>query len=175
MPTNRPDDGAVTHPPAAESPRALPAITPDRVPSLSIIEDALQREDDSYRDRANGLDTKAGVILSAAGVIVTLVGIHSSIAGLVGQLIAIASGAAAVWTLAPRVDKAIGPRQLRDRYLQIDALTTRLIVLNTRIDLHERNEKRLFDKAFRMKIAAGLLLGSAAAIGVGGILNVIWH
>jgi hypothetical protein len=48
-------------------------------------------------------------------------------------------------------------------------------VLNPRIDLHERNEQRLFDKAKRMKLAAALLLGSAAAIGVGGILNDIWH
>lgn len=155
--------------------RPLAMVTEARVPSLGIIEAALQREDDSYRDRANSLDTKAGVILSAAGVIVSLVGIHSSVAGLVAQVIAIGAGAAAVWALAPRVDKAIGPRQLRDRYLQVDALTTRLVLLNTRIDLHERNEKRLFDKASRMKLAAVLLLGSAAAIVVGGILNDIWH
>jgi len=146
-----------------------------RIPSLAIIEDVLRREDDSYRNRANSLDTKAGVILSAAGVIVSLVGIHSSVAGLVGQLSAIGAGIAAVLTILPRVDKAIGPRDLRNRYIQKDEITTRLILLNTRIDLHEQNEKHLFVKAKRLKAAAWLLLGSAAAIAAGGIINDIWH
>lgn len=81
------------------------------MPSLAIVEDALQREDESYRDRANSLDTKAGVILSAAGVIVALVGLHASVAGLIAQLATIGSGVAAVATILPRVDKAIGPRK----------------------------------------------------------------
>lgn len=157
------------------SPRPTPHIDAGRVPSLSIIEDALQREDDSYRNRANSLDTKAGVILSAAGLIVVLVGIHSSVAGVIGQLAAIGTGIASVLTFLPRVDKAIGPRNLRDRYIQSDETTTRLFVLNTRIELHERNEQRLFDKAKRLKVAAWLLLGSATAIAIGSIVNDIRH
>lgn len=145
------------------------------MPSLGIVEDALQREDESYRDRANSLDTKAGVILSAAGVIVALVGTSASIAGLIAQIAAIASGIAAVLTILPRVDKAVGPRNLRDRYLQVDSVTTRLFVLNTRIPLHERNEKRLVEKATRLKIAAWFLLASAATIASGGIVDQIRH
>lgn len=143
------------------------------MPSLATVEDALQREDESYRDRADGLDAKAGVILSAAGVIVALVGLHANVAGLIAQLAAIGSGIAAVATILPRVDKAIGLRSLRDRYLQRDEITTRLFVLNTRILLHEHNEKRLFDKARRLKIAAALLLLSAASIAAGGIIDKI--
>ncbi len=62
---------------------------------------------------------------------------------------------------------------MRDRYLQVDAITSRLFVLNTRILLHERNEKRPLDKALRLKIAAILLLLSAALIAVGGIIDRI--
>lgn len=156
-----------------QPPPPQPVIRTEQVPSLAIVEEALQCEDESYRDRANGLDTKAGVILSAAGVIVALVGLHASVAGLIAQLAAIGSGVAAVATILPRVDKAIGPRNLRDRYLQVDAVTTRLFVLNTRILLHERNEERLLDKALRLKIAATLLLLSAASIAVGGIIDQI--
>lgn len=156
-------------------PSPAPSVRADQVPSLGIVEDALQREDDSYRDRANGLDTKAGVILSASGVIVALVGSSASIAGLLAQLAAIGSGVAAVLAILPRVDKAIGPRNLRDRYLQTDPVATRLIMLNTRIDLHERNEARLLDKARRLKIAAWLLLASAVAIATGGIVEQIRH
>lgn len=156
-----------------QPPTSRLVIGEDQVPSLAIVEDVLQREDGSYRDRANGLDTKAGVILSATGVIVALVGTHASVAGLVAQLAAIGAGIAAVATILPRVDKAIGPRNLRDRYLQVDPTTTRLFVLNTRILLHERNEQRLFEKALRLKIASALLLLSAVAIAVGGIVDQI--
>lgn len=161
-------------PPQPAAPR-VPRINPGQVPSLGIVEEALQREDESYRDRANSLDTKAGVILSAAGVIVALVGTHASVAGLIAQIAAIAAGVAAVLTILPRVDKAIGPRNLRDRYLQADETTTRLYVLNTRIPLHERNELRLVEKAKRLKIAAWFLLGSAGTIAVGGIVEQIRH
>lgn len=158
-----------------QQPAPRPVIRAEQVPSLDIVEAALQQEDESYRDRANGLDTKAGVVLSAAGVIVALVGTHASVAGLIAQLAAIAAGVAAVATILPRVDKAIGPRHLRDRYLQTDPITTRLYVLNTRILLHERNEERLVDKALRLKIATALLLLSAITIAVGGIVDRIRH
>jgi hypothetical protein len=148
-------------------------IDESQVPSLGVIEDVLQREDDSYRHRANSLDTKAGVILSAAGVIVALVGTTSSAAALVGQAVAILAGAAAVWVILPRVDKGIGPQELRDRYLTTDAIRTRLTVLNTRIVLHAKNEARLFTKARRLRYASALLLGSALAILISGIINSI--
>lgn len=150
-----------------------PHIAESHVPSLSVIEDALQREDSTWRDRANSLDTKAGVILSAAGVIVAIVGTTSSVAAIIGEILAIATGAAAVRALWPRVDKAIGPQELRDRYLTSDPIRTRLILLNTRIQLHQKNEKRLLDKAGRLRIAALLLLGSALAILASGIVNAI--
>lgn len=71
------------------------------------------------------------------------------------------------------MDKAIGPQELRDRYLTSDPIRTRLILLNTRIQLHQKNEKRLLDKAGRLRIAALLLLGSALAILASGIVNAI--
>lgn len=148
-------------------------INESQVPSLSVIEDALQREDSTWRDRANSIDTKAGVILSAAGVIVAIVGTTSSVAALIGEILAIATGAAAVRALWPRVDKAIGPQELRDRYLTSDPIRTRLILLNTRIQLHQKNEKSLLAKAARLRVAALLLLGSALAILASGIVNAI--
>ncbi|HEX8305688.1 MAG TPA: hypothetical protein VF612_12480 [Jatrophihabitans sp.] len=142
-----------------------------QVPSLSVIESVLEREDGSYRDRGNSLDTKAGLILSAAGVIVALVGTTASIAAIVGQALAIAAGGAAVWVILPRVDKVIGPKELRDRHLSMDPVRTRLIVLNTRVVLHAKNEARLVTKAIRLRYASALLLGSAVAILMSGILR----
>jgi hypothetical protein len=75
--------------------------------------------------------------------------------------------------MMPRVDKAVVPRQLFDAYLQQNEISTRLKLLSTRLLLQERNEARLFVKALRLKVAAYLLLVSAAAIVVGGMLDTI--
>jgi hypothetical protein len=162
-------------PAATTNPKHLPPISLDQVPSLPVVEAELERADASYRERANSLDTKAGTILSAAGVIVALVGIHSSVAGVVGQVASVLAGGAAVWTMMPRVDKAIVPQELFDAYLQQNEISTRLKLLSTRLPLQARNEARLFVKALRLKLAAYLLLASGTSIVVGGILNDIWH
>src|SRR4051794_24451423 len=106
------------------------------IPSLDIVEHTLTREEDSFRFRANGIDTKAGLLLSASGVLIALVGGKPSSAGLVAQLLSMGAGGMAVAALWPRVDKGIGPSKLRDRYLTTPVAVTRLVLLNTRIDLH---------------------------------------
>lgn len=155
--------------------RRLPEIRMDAVPSLHVVEEMLDREEASFRERAASVDSKAGVILSAVGVVIALVGIHSSVAGLVAQYTAVIAGLAAVWALLPRVDKTIGVRRLRDRYVQQPEVSVRLVLLSTRLDLHERNETRLFAKARRLTVAACLLLAAAGGVVAGGTINVIWH
>lgn len=151
---------------------AMQPIDPARVPSIELIEATLDREEESYRFRAGGIDTKAGLILGAAGVLVALVGTHPSVAGLIGQLLAVGSGAAAVSAMWPKIDKAIGPERLRDKYLAVDASVTRMVVLNSRIDLHAKDEHRLILKANRIRASGVLLLASAVAIVIGGIVEV---
>lgn len=126
-----------------------PLLTEVDVPSLAIVEEALAHGDSTWRDRANNLDTKAGVLLSGAGVIVALVGTTTHIAALIGQILAIAAGGTAVWSLWPRVDKAIDPAALRNLYLTTDPVSTRLRVLNTRLEMHAKNEQALLAKGTR--------------------------
>jgi hypothetical protein len=146
-------------------------IDPSRVPSIHLVEAVLNREEQSYRFRAAGIDNKAGLLLGAAGVLVALVGSRPSVAGLIGQIFAAGSGGAAVLTLWPRVDKGIGPREVRDRYLTSDPTLTRMILLNTRLGLHDRDEKRLITKAKRLRLAAVLLMTATVAIVAGGIVR----
>jgi hypothetical protein len=148
-------------------------LNPSQIPSIALVEDELDREEVSYRNRANGIDTKAGLILSAAGVLVALVGSRPSVAGLIAQITALAAGVVGGAAIYPRVDKGINPRELRDRYLGVDASITRMVLLNTRIDLHTKDEQRLVTKARRLKLASGLLLLSALAIVIGATINVV--
>ncbi|CCG02218.1 hypothetical protein [Blastococcus saxobsidens] len=150
-----------------------PRIDPHPVPSLDVVESALVRVEGSYRTRASSLDTKNGLVLAAAGVLVALVGARPEIAGLIGQVIAVAAGAAAVRSLGLRVDKAIDVGLLRDRYLGVDPTTARLVLLNTRIDLQARDEQQLLVKLRFLRLAAALRLGASVAILVGAIVNLI--
>jgi hypothetical protein len=142
------------------------------IPSLKIVERTLTREEDSFRLRAHAIDTKAGLLLSASGVLIALVGGKPSLAGLVAQLFSMGAGGVAVAALWPRVDKGIGPRELRDRYLTTPATVTRLVLLNTRIDLHAKDEEHLIKKARRLRVAALLLLSAALAVVLGAIVQV---
>jgi len=145
----------------------------EQVPSLGVVESVLEREDTSYRERANGLDGKAGLILGAAGVVVALIGTTASVTAIVGQALAIAAGAAAAWVIVPRIEATFAPRDLRDRYLRAAEVRTRLVVLNAQTLLHEENEARLVTKARRLRSAAVLLLGSAVIILVSAILRTV--
>jgi hypothetical protein len=147
-------------------------LDPTQIPSIGLVEAELDREERSYRIRANGIDTKAGLILTAAGVLVVLVGTRPGVAGLVGQIVALAAGVVGGGALYPRVDKGISPQELRDRYLSVEASITRMVLLNTRIDLHTQEERRLITKARRLQLASVLLLLSVLAIVVGAIVNV---
>lgn len=148
-------------------------VDPLRLPSLDIVEAALAREEDSYRFRAQSIDTRLGLLLAAAGVVVPVVGNQPSVAGLIGQFLAVCAGAASVYGLWPRVDKGIAPRKLRDRYLTADPMVTRMTSLGTRLDLHAKDEEQLLAKAARLRIAAFLLLVGAATIVVGSIVKAI--
>lgn len=145
----------------------------EQVPSLGVVESVLEREDGSYRDRGNALDSKAGVILSAAGVIVALIGTTTNVTAILSQALAIAAGAAAAWVIVPRIETTFAPRDLRDQYLGAAEVYTRLAVLNAQILLHEEGEARLRTKARRLRSASALLLGSAVIILVSGILKTV--
>lgn len=147
------------------------SIERERIPSLDVVEAALAREEDSYRQRAQSIDTRLGLLLGAAGILVAFVGNRPGIAGLIGQVVAVCAGAVAVHGLWPRVDKGIAPRKLRDRYLAADPILTRMRLLNTRLELHEKDEAGLLTKAIRLRVAALLLLFAAAAIVVGSIVK----
>jgi hypothetical protein len=143
------------------------------IPSLEVVEQTLTRGEDSFRLRANAIDTKAGLLLTASGVVIALVGGKPGVAGLVAQLLSIGAGGVAVAALWPRVDKGISAGKLRDRYLTAPVAVTRLVLLNTRIELHAKDEQDLITKAGRLRLAAVLLLSAAVAVVVGGIVHVI--
>ena len=99
-------------------------VSSGQVPSIGVVEEALKRQEESYRHRAGTVDTKAGVVLGAAGVLVALVGAKPSVAGFVGQVLALAAGTCCILCLRPRHGRKLGPSQLRDEFIQADPLVS---------------------------------------------------
>lgn len=155
------------------SAEGVPASSPsDPYPSLRVIEVELNRAEVSYQQRAQGLDTKAGLILGAAGVIVALAVGHKSVWLTVGQVAAVLAGVAAAAAFFPRTGGIINPSQLQERYLDQPELTTRLTLLATRVDLFQADEESLKRKFGRLRASVVFLLLAAAAVCVGSIVEL---
>lgn len=117
------------------------------LPSLDAVRaelDALLAEQER---RGAAFDSRAGLILGFGAVLISLSPNDPTLLLLIGQALAAIAAGLAVWSLRPRVAGAISPRQLRDRYLTRELDETKLAVLDTRIDLYERDEARLETKA----------------------------
>ena len=137
------------------------------MPSLQFLGDESARELETQDRRADALDSKAGIVLGFAGVLVPL-----SLANLHGNLAHVGTGFAALAALLasvgflPRDTSALNLRQLRDSYLTAEETFTRLRVLDTRIAMYERTNKRL-------EVKAQIIISSVAALGLAVILTVI--
>jgi hypothetical protein len=71
----------------------------------------------------------------------------------------------------PRKYPVLDMRKLRDRYLRADLEFTTLHLLDTEIRMEERASALLDRKAFRLKLAVGLLAAAALMIAAGTLLD----
>lgn len=140
-------------------------------PSLHVVRHELDVEAASLERRSAGLDTKAGLLLAVSGVLVGLGATDPNQFDIAGQVLAAVAGGCAIWAFLPRVAGAIGPRPLRDGYLSESPEQTRLVVLNTRIALHEADEQSLHEKLFRIKLALTALALSGVLVIAGSIVE----
>jgi hypothetical protein len=144
-----------------------------QAPSLEVVEKALTAGEESYRARAQSVDTKTGLVLATSGVLVALVGTKPSVAGLVGQCLAILAGGAAVAAFFPRAGTGLDPLALRDHYLSASPLRARIQVLNAGLETLRYDEERLYRKVKTLRFATSLLMSAAVAIVVGATIQVV--
>lgn len=147
---------------------------PPAYPSLDIVRSELDSEAGSLDRRASGIDTKAGQLLGFAGVLVGLVvnkGASSWIQA-AGLILAVLAGLVAILVFVPRAGSAVNPQALREAYLTTPAETTQLVVLDTRIVLHQQDEQDLRKKRNRLFVAVGMLFLAIALVAAGPIMSV---
>jgi hypothetical protein len=143
-------------------------------PSIAVVRAELDIEMTGVERRASNVDTKAGQVLGFAGVLVGLaIKSVSSWIQAVGLVFAVLAGLVAIWVFLPRSASSISPRALRDGYLTTSEEQTRLVVLDTRIGLHKKDEEDLRKKRNRLFAAVLALFVAIVLVAAGPIMDLV--
>jgi hypothetical protein len=141
------------------------------LPSLAVVRAELDLEQGSNERRSAGLDAKAGLLLAAAGVLVGLNSTRNPWINVAVHALAAVAAAVAVSSMWPRLAGTVSPLELRRSYIHLPEAHTQLVVLDTRLALHEADESRLKRRARLFKLAAVLLASAMFAALVGSIVE----
>jgi hypothetical protein len=141
------------------------------LPSLAVVRAELDLEQGSKKRRSASLDSKAGLLLAAAGVLVGLNATVNPWLDVVVHGLAALAAAVAVSSMWPRLAGTVSPLQLRRHYVHLPEAHTRLVVLDTRLALHQADEDRLRRRARLFKLAAVLLASAMFAALAGSIVE----
>lgn len=136
----------------------------EHLTSLELIHETFERERDRDLAHFEGLDTKAGVVLGFSGVLATLHGAGTS-PSLIGVILAVGAATAGLLAFWPRNFPTVDAQVLRE-YLNAEERFTRLVMVDTYLELLAEGRDLLKSKARRLKWAMVLLATSALAFGI---------
>ena len=114
----------------------------------------------------DGLDNKAGIVLGFAGVLVAIAD-GSQLLTIAGRSVAVGAALLSLWAFLPRKYPVLDTRKLRDKYLRANPGFTTLHLLDTQVMMEERASALLDRKAFRLKLAVGLLAVAILLVAAG--------
>jgi len=151
-------------------------MTQPDLPSLDLIAEQVATERTVLNDHAESLDTKAGVVLGFSGVLVGLGATAQALVentGLfeVGLAFAVAAGILAVLAFLPRKYPVVEALLLRQKYLTVPEAETKLLLLDTQIEMVKEASGLVKLKGRLLRLAL-VALATAAALVVAGTLVV---
>ena len=114
-----------------------------KLTSLDVVRAELDSLLEQQERRGVSFDNRAGMVLGFGGVLISLSGTQPTALQLLAQVSAAVAAAFSALALWPRIGADVDPRRLRDRYLAEQLPTSKLAILDTRIDIFERDETRL--------------------------------
>lgn len=136
------------------------------LPSLDLIASRVEAQLEHQLRHFDGLDNKAGIVLGFAGVLVAIADGFEPLA-IAGRIAAVGATLLSLWAFLPRKYPVLDTRKLRDRYLRADPGFTTLHLLDTQIRMEQGASALLDRKAFRLKLAVGLLALAVLLIATG--------
>lgn len=144
----------------------------DRLPSLDLLLELVQREREKQLAHLDALDSKAGIVLGFSGLLITLapdVPVGFQLVGVTAGTGSIGLALAAFW---PRRFPVLEPSALR-RYLRADDSFTRLTVHDTFEDFVNEGSDILHAKGHRLGLALASLSLAATAMALGIVVEAL--
>ena len=144
----------------------------DRLPSLDLLLELVEREREKQLAHLDALDNKAGIVLGFAGLLITLapdVPVAFQLVGVVTGTGSVGLALAAFW---PRQFPVLEPSALR-RYLRADEAFTRLTVHDTFEDFVNEGSDILHAKGRRLVLALAALSLAATTMALGIVVEAL--
>lgn len=146
-----------------------------QLPSLTIVLAQVCAERETMNAHAESLDAKAGVVLGFAGVLVGLgatarVAVSGSVIFQVGLAVAVVAAIFAAWAFFPRRYPVLQVERLRQATLTASEAETRLVLLDTQIEMVNDIARLLRQKGWRVKAAVSCLALAATLVGAGMLM-----
>lgn len=129
---------------------------------------------------AESIDSKAGIVLGFAGILVGLgataqASVEHTYLFKAGLCAAAIAGVFAVWAYFPRRFPVIQVRVLRKKYLAAPEEVTRLVLLDTQIEMIHQAGVLVRSKGLRLRLALALLAVATALIVTGTLTAAGGH
>lgn len=144
----------------------------ERLPSLDLLLELVQREREKQLAHLDALDNKAGIVLGFAGLLITLapdVAVGFQVVGVLAGAASVGLSLAAFW---PRRFPVLEPSALRD-YLRADDAFTRLTVHDTLEDFVNEGSEILQAKGRRVRLGLMALALAATGIALGIVVEAL--
>ena len=143
---------------------------PDPLPALPLVAALVREERLAQSAHAEGLDTKAGVILGFSGALVALASAHAGVVMSIGRWAAATAAALALWAFAPRRLPVPDPAAARDYLLDLDEDDAALRLIDAEIRMIWEGGRLVETKSLRIKLSMSVLF---LAIGLTAVAEVV--
>lgn len=126
--------------------------------SLGVLAPEVQEQMGSQMTHFESLDAKSGVLLGFAGLFVVLAPESETHWIDLARFGGVVSAGAALFAFLPRRFPVFELHRLRQAYLSAEPDFTRLVLLDTRIEMLDQARRLIEQKAFRLKVAIWALV-----------------
>jgi len=141
------------------------------LPSLDLIATTIREERRAIGTHTDALDAKAGVILGFAGAVAALTATRRAALFQAATGVSVVAALLAMGAFFPRPSPVLNLENLRDKYLGVEERITKLVLVDTEIELRERTRSLIKRKSLLLGASMTVLSLAAVLLFVAAIVS----
>ena len=141
------------------------------LPSLDLVATTVREERRAIATHTDALDAKAGVVLGFAGAVAALTATRRGGFFEAATGVSVLAALLAMTAFFPRPSPVLNIENLRDKYLGTEERITKLVLVDTEIELRERTRSLIRSKSLLLGAAMTALAFAVALVFVAAIVN----